>query len=368
MVASSGAAGSGAEQWAAKEGAIKLTAAQLELLRVLFAAVLAQRETALKPPYPVLTDRVQYVQGGDVVDMAKGALLRVFKESNPLEKLLPGWKDTNDKAMLKILSAEEMPLHGSTWTNAGKQVRRDPDTTVQSGAVCKSHEWALNEDRTKLLLPEAERSALASLLRLGTAQGPWDGVVPFPWNATAAPAAPTRTIDFELVQSAADTLTLAIHPWGPKFAVVMSISPNGTHVQVEVQRKLPDRMKAVRAGTFPTLLAVGPGHFVHQSGEGQIESTGSIQLPRPLARDGGHSYLTRRTTEENLAFEQVLVLADLRARSEVSEDAEHCVLYVHIHLERKEADLAATHAKRKAAFDVSPTGSPRRGALFGAAA
>ena len=62
--------------------------------------------------------------------MAKGALLRVFKESNPLAKLLAGWKDTNDKAMLKILSAEEMPLHGSTWTNAGKQVRRDPDTTA----------------------------------------------------------------------------------------------------------------------------------------------------------------------------------------------------------------------------------------------
>eukprot|EP00966_Prymnesium_polylepis_P171868 3974655-Prymnesium_polylepis.2 len=106
----------------------------------------------------------------------------------------------------------------------------------------------------------------------------------------------------------------------------MSIAPNGTHVQIEVQRKLPEVVKSVRAGTLPPLLTVGLGHFIHHSGAGQVESTGLIQLPRSLARDGVHSYLTRRTAEGSMAFEQVLDLDDLRGRSELGvDDAEYCV-------------------------------------------
>eukprot|EP00966_Prymnesium_polylepis_P195107 4522941-Prymnesium_polylepis.1 len=120
---------------------------------------------------------------------------------------------------------------------------------------------------------------------------------------------------------------------------MLVIGPYGSSVDVVMQRKRAKLLQAppsavvdepatagVGAGPPPPrrsplqpLFSVGPGFDRHMAGASDVESTGPIKLPRPLARRGDHSYLKADCTSfEDMDDEDLhLSVEDLRRRDDV---------------------------------------------------
>lgn len=79
-----------------------------------------------------------------------------------------------------------------------------------------------------------------------------------------------------------------------RFQLLLKIPDDsfGLSVQVMVQNKLPEAFQ----GAVPLS---GPNRLVHQSGVFTHDTSPPISLPRPLAREGAHSYLDEEDGEED---------------------------------------------------------------------
>jgi len=211
-----------------------------------------------------------------------------------------------------------------------------------------------------LLVEEEHRPAVRRAL--GLLEVEWDGVIPFPWEGKEVMDEIPRSVDFVVMEDPAnaDALMVAIIPWASGNQLLMTIDSFGNSVVLDVQRKLPVMLRDAKV-----LYRLGPNLAIHHSGPNSFESSGVITLPRPLARDGTHSYLTPRAVLGDMGpialprhFEEELRLDDLRDRNDLVEDdvAQGC-LYVRLHLEKqRKADTELTQ-KRARAFASSP---PRR--------
>ena len=172
----------------------------------------------------------------------------------------------------------------------------------------------------------------------------------------------------------------------PRAQLLMTIDNFGNSVVLDVQRKQPVMLRdakvvsqrhasshacfarlllTVRRCVCRHLYRLGPNLAIHHSGPNSFESSGVITLPRPLARDGTHSYLTPRAVLGDVGpialprhFEEELRFDDLRDRNDLVEDdvAQGC-LYVRLHLEKQRKADTELAQKRARAFASSP---PRR--------
>ena len=222
----------------------------------------------------------------------------------------------------------------------------------------------------------------------------FDGKIDLPWDSRAHDEQgpfgtfhPSRSnsIDFWIEQSSdtADVLRLCISPFGSDWQVsavglqppplslrrfrplrpaclysrartpqaCLHIMNYGSAVEVEVQRKLPEPLRPATDGPDP-LFMTGPRAVCHMSGETQFESSGAIALPRPLARDGDHTYLN------GPQLMQELDLDELQTRGDVDDAfvASHSVLILHLHLQPP----AAAAPKRRRTFAPSPRGTAQQ--------
>ena len=134
---------------------------------------------------------------------------------------------------------------------------------------------------------------------------------------------------------------------------VFHLSDYGHAVEVEVQRKLPPPMRQFLSVEFPKpLYASGPRFATHMSGPDQFETSGRIRLPRPLTRDGTHSYISGGKLIQELDMEE------LRDRNELYEL--YCPSYSILIIKLFLQPTAGVSPKRRRAFTASPPGPRRR--------
>ena len=128
----------------------------------------------------------------------------------------------------------------------------------------------------------------------------------------------------------------------------------GSAVEVEVQRKLPEKTRAAASLGEP-IFRSGPGAMTHQSGSNELHSSGQIILPQQLARAGAHSYVVEGVLIEELS------MAALTSRGELdlAPAGQHAVAILDIHLQPAGQGQSK---RRRTSFVRSPAaGRGRRG-------
>lgn len=347
-----------------QDGKIKFDSRTIELITTVLPAIVTERaEPWEKLTQDMKNDRVLYMRAADIVDCVVD-ICGLLGVQDPFAVVVGGkpireaWNDSLDRSVLKCLSRPGMPLAAFTWFNAEKYVRHVEGK--QSLRVSKSHAWRMADGNKSLLVEEEHRPAVRRAL--GLLEVEWDGVIPFPWEGKEVMDEIPRSVDFVVMEDPAnaDALMVAIIPWASGNQLLMTIDSFGNSVVLDVQRKLPVMLRDAKV-----LYRLGPNLAIHHSGPNSFESSGVITLPRPLARDGTHSYLTPRAVLGDMGpialprhFEEELRLDDLRDRNDLVEDdvAQGC-LYVRLHLEKQRKADTELAQKRARAFASSP---PRR--------
>ena len=136
----------------------------------------------------------------------------------------------------------------------------------------------------------------------------------------------------------------------------------GREVVIVVQNKLSTRWReAIHLG--------GPKSVVHQSGSRDVSPR--IQLPRPLAREGEHSYLEPESEYdsddanyiearvEERSYETELTKEELVTRGEFQLEQGYLVLDLHLQKLKKPKESKEKKRKSDEAFAISPHRGPR---------
>lgn len=135
----------------------------------------------------------------------------------------------------------------------------------------------------------------------------------------------------------------------------------GRLVRILVQNKLPEQFHGA-------VLLSGPGTLVHQR-SGCFDSSPQITLPRPLAREGAHSYLEPFTRDEwhldgqlvltqavhqERGYQSALTKDEVMDRNELDVNEGYAVL--ELHLQKLSKPKSSLEKKRDldAAFPLSP--------------
>lgn len=141
-----------------------------------------------------------------------------------------------------------------------------------------------------------------------------------------------------------------------QIVLVIPVLEHGRTVEVQVQQKLSPEWRQMEH-------IAGPGTVRHQSGPGDVETSGPIVLPRPLAREGRDSYLCRPMRSwgsddgnaEVAEYEAELDKEELLGRCDLESDGEgKATLTLHLSASRHGADEAHAKRKRIHAFAMSP--------------
>jgi hypothetical protein len=229
---------------------------------------------------------------------------------------------------------------------------------------------------------------------LGKLAATWDGTLRFPWSGDDAGSSAGRAdkpkskaaplvIDFARLKWCAmtpDVVSIGIHPltsssqvsaarvshslipsictsaaFSPRFQLLLKIPDDsfGLSVQVMVQNKLPEAFHGA-------VNLSGPNRLVHQSGVFTYDTSPPISLPRPLAREGAHSYLDEEDEDDDFESEKgyasMFSKEQLLARGDLTLAEGYAVLKLHL---QKLKDPEPLQKKQRAdkflsAFALSP--------------
>jgi len=303
---------------------------------------------------------IHFVVSCFILRMPESAISKLAKEVG--EK----WEDAHDRLMVKVLGHAAVGLEPQ-WTNDSKSVNK-VENKACSGRVCKTHSWCgFNADKTAFLLPEASRGRVA--MCLGKLAATWDGTLRFPWSGDDAGSSAGRAdkpkskaapsvIDFARLKWCAmtpDVVSIGIHPLTSSSQLLLKIPDDsfGLSVQVMVQNKLPEAFHGA-------VNLSGPNRLVHQSGVFTYDTSPPISLPRPLAREGAHSYLDEEDEDDDFESEKgyasMFSKEQLLARGDLTLAEGYAVLKLHL---QKLKDPEPLQKKQRAdkflsAFALSP--------------